>query len=295
MLVGMRSILGQKLFEVIKKVWGLFEENRNLGINVLDGFRFSLVCLEDFEKLLVDFRGIGEPHLDDTRQVRSADRRKVTNIAILDAHLDFVDIANSMVKFNGTSLAVTLSSMKHGSPNVFEMIYRLILRRTLQRVHERRLNHGTTATRRQARHLTTLLLLLGGVKVGRHRSRFGGEQGTGCRRCSSIMLPACPGSEYIRPCVHLVLKRGRVCRDSWRHTRITSRLHVEVVCTRRSSNADGVRVIFGATLDAITRGEKSIKSLDQRRMTVEKTRNTLDDTGCIDTAAVVSQEMLKGG
>ena len=46
----------QELFEVFKQVWCRVEELRDLSIYGLNGLRFSLVGLQDFEELFVDFR-----------------------------------------------------------------------------------------------------------------------------------------------------------------------------------------------------------------------------------------------
>jgi hypothetical protein len=47
--------LGEKLLEVFEKIRGGVEEAGDLRIDVLDGFLLALICLENFEELLVDF------------------------------------------------------------------------------------------------------------------------------------------------------------------------------------------------------------------------------------------------
>lgn len=51
----MGSGFGEELFEILQEVGCAVEQARNLGVNLLYGLLLSLVCLEDFEELLVDF------------------------------------------------------------------------------------------------------------------------------------------------------------------------------------------------------------------------------------------------
>lgn len=57
---GLSGRFGQELFEVLEKVWSGLEEFSNLRINILNGFGFSLIRLQDFEKLLIYLRLRGE-------------------------------------------------------------------------------------------------------------------------------------------------------------------------------------------------------------------------------------------
>lgn len=50
----------QKLFEVFQQVRCAVEKLCDLGIHILDWFGFALVCLQDFEELLVNLRRTGE-------------------------------------------------------------------------------------------------------------------------------------------------------------------------------------------------------------------------------------------
>jgi hypothetical protein len=45
---------GKKLFEVFEKIGRRVEKARDLRVDVLDRFLFALVCLENFQELLVD-------------------------------------------------------------------------------------------------------------------------------------------------------------------------------------------------------------------------------------------------
>jgi hypothetical protein len=47
--------LGEKLLEVFEKIGRRVEKAGDLRIDVLDRFLLALVCLENFEELLVDF------------------------------------------------------------------------------------------------------------------------------------------------------------------------------------------------------------------------------------------------
>ena len=56
-LAGRSSLcggFGEKLFKVLEKVGGRVEKARHLRVDVLDRFLFALVCLENFQELLVD-------------------------------------------------------------------------------------------------------------------------------------------------------------------------------------------------------------------------------------------------
>ena len=57
------SRIGKELLEVLKKICGVVEQVRNLGINVLDGLRVPLISLENFKELFVDLWFILEPVL----------------------------------------------------------------------------------------------------------------------------------------------------------------------------------------------------------------------------------------
>lgn len=50
----------KELFEVLEKIRRRVEEDCDLSVDILYRFRLSLVCLEYFEELFVNFRGIGE-------------------------------------------------------------------------------------------------------------------------------------------------------------------------------------------------------------------------------------------
>jgi hypothetical protein len=52
---GLCGRLGEKLFEIFEEVGGRVEKTCDLRVNVLDRFLFALVCLENFQELLVDF------------------------------------------------------------------------------------------------------------------------------------------------------------------------------------------------------------------------------------------------
>jgi hypothetical protein len=45
--------LGEELFEVLEKIWRSVEKSGDLRIDIRDGLGFSLVGLQDFEKLLI--------------------------------------------------------------------------------------------------------------------------------------------------------------------------------------------------------------------------------------------------
>jgi hypothetical protein len=53
--LGLSSRFWQKLLEIFKKVRSRIEEGCDLGVDVLDRLGFSLIRLQDFEKLFVDF------------------------------------------------------------------------------------------------------------------------------------------------------------------------------------------------------------------------------------------------
>jgi hypothetical protein len=57
---GVSSGLGQELFEVLQQIRRSVEEVGDLRVDVLNGFGFSLISLKNLEKLLVDFRLLGE-------------------------------------------------------------------------------------------------------------------------------------------------------------------------------------------------------------------------------------------
>lgn len=46
----------EKLFEITEKIRSSLEEVGDLAVHVLDGLRFALVSLQDFQKLLVNIR-----------------------------------------------------------------------------------------------------------------------------------------------------------------------------------------------------------------------------------------------
>lgn len=54
------SRLWQELLEVLEKIRRSVEEECDLRINVLDGFGFPLIRLQNFQELLIDFGPILE-------------------------------------------------------------------------------------------------------------------------------------------------------------------------------------------------------------------------------------------
>ena len=60
---GLRGGLGEELLEIFEQIGSRVEEASNLRIDVLDRFLLALVCLENFQELLVDFGFILEPIL----------------------------------------------------------------------------------------------------------------------------------------------------------------------------------------------------------------------------------------
>ena len=61
--------------------------------------------------------------------------------------------------------------------------------------------------------------------------------------------------------------------------------HTQSIRARGRGHSDGVRIVFRAALDAVSGGEESVESLDQRRVSIEQRGNTLDDARGIDATA----------
>ena len=59
--------LGEKLLEVFKKVWRSLKQTSDLGIDVLDWLRLSLICLQNLKELLIDVWLLGETILFQVR------------------------------------------------------------------------------------------------------------------------------------------------------------------------------------------------------------------------------------
>ena len=51
---------GEKLLEIFEQIGGAAKELGYLSVNVLNGFRLSLIGLEDLQELLVDLRVLGK-------------------------------------------------------------------------------------------------------------------------------------------------------------------------------------------------------------------------------------------
>lgn len=79
------------------------EETRNLAIDVLDRFRFALVRLQNFQKLLVDVWLRSKAVLFEL--VTNHNRQQHST------YLYLVDIADSVVEFHGPTLFVHISSI----------------------------------------------------------------------------------------------------------------------------------------------------------------------------------------
>lgn len=47
---------GQELFEVLKQIWSITKQLRDLSVDVLDGLGFPLVCLENLQELFINLR-----------------------------------------------------------------------------------------------------------------------------------------------------------------------------------------------------------------------------------------------
>lgn len=69
-----------------------------------------------------------------------------------------------------------------------------------------------------------------------------------------------------------------------------ARGHTDSVCARGSGHSDDVWVVICPTFDSITGRQEGIKALNESGVTIEKCRDTLNDSGCIDAISVTVSE-----
>ncbi|KAH0357064.1 hypothetical protein KCU81_g247, partial [Aureobasidium melanogenum] len=58
---------------------------------------------------------------------------------------------------------------------------------------------------------------------------------------------------------------------------------------------DSIRVIASAALDSVARRQKGVEALDELRIAGKKSRDTFDDTGCINTVSCQHLRMIRCG
>lgn len=71
--------------------------------------------------------------------------------------------------------------------------------------------------------------------------------------------------------------------------------HAQGIGTRRRGHSNRVWIILCATLDPISRRQERVEPLDKSWMSIEKSRNALDDSGRIDPAAKLARHGSHGG
>lgn len=99
---GLCGRLRQELFEIFKKISRIAEEGRDLRINILYRFRFSLICLQNLEELLVYLRLVLKAILACVSLCKAHSTHHGLN-----THLYLVDVTNGMVELNRTTFFST--------------------------------------------------------------------------------------------------------------------------------------------------------------------------------------------